>query len=557
MKVYHPRVLLDFLFMVWVKPLEIYGSSIRFVVNVTTYCDLGLKDHRKDALPCWLSPDQETRGLVLPGMDYKTLSMIQEVTVEDGARYTVTAMPSYPYQYFLTTETASHSQVEQLLENQAILLANGEADPSMAQIKAVWTEEAILHDGWVFDKNVTTQNRDLKRWTKTVGEFDKETKFNHSALCHSGVGPNRWYLYTDENDYPVRSDAVNTCKNQLHQQAEFVKFEVSELLGGPSASIREDILQRYEIRSTSLLRDSNSDSVPPVGKFYMNSMVPHPTSEENRRYFENGKVCNWLEVRQLRGNAIDKDHIDYFTIEKDTAAYAYFNADRPRQLLVLLNLVYPTGCKEAPEKYNYCLFVEVADAIRGIRDLSVNAGLKIVDINDPKRTLWLQLIAQLNFDTDNNLIDIDLALQAQGCVVLWKLGSGIELWAGICMDGRARVQNVTQQGRVIDVRVSMSLVAGVALPIIGDIGDLVLQGAITATVRRNTAISGTVMLIVSFLVVGFGLGLDITTTTNDIFMGTWEWSSGFDLLFWVNVIFWQHTWSPRYVIWKTGPIHVK
>ncbi|KAF4651708.1 hypothetical protein FOL47_000225 [Perkinsus chesapeaki] len=527
MKVDHLRVLLDFLFMVWVKPLEIHGSSIRFVVNVTTYCDLGLKDHRKDALPCWLSPDRETRGLVLPGMDYKTLSMIQEV--------------------------------EQLFENQAILLANGEADPSMAQIKAVWTEEAILHDGWVFDKNVTTQNRDLKRWTKTVAEFDKETKFNHSALCHSGVGPNRWYLYTDENDYPVRSDAVNTCKNQLHQQAEFVKFEVSELLGGPSASIREDILQRYEIKEVRQLRDSMSESAPPVGKFHMNTMTPHPTSEKSRGFFGQRKVGSWLTKRQLRGEDVERQgRIDYFTIEEGTAAYTYFNYAPPRQLLEIFKEAYPKGCKKHPENYPYCLYVEIADAVRGIRDISVNAGFLAHDVTDPNMFPSLNLIAQFTMDTDNMLFVIDLSLQAQGCVVLWKLGEdGAELWAGICIDGRARVQNVTQSGRVVDVRVSISLIAGVSIPYLKDIGDIVIQGALTATVDKNVTASGTVMLIISFLVAGFGLGVDITTTTDDLRMRTWEWSAGFDMLFWINVIIWKHTWNPRWTLWQSGPMHMR
>ncbi|KAF4675086.1 hypothetical protein FOL47_008261 [Perkinsus chesapeaki] len=540
----------------WMLQTSVVESSrIRFIVNVTTYLDLGIKDHRKDATPCWLSSARNTEGLTLPGMDYKTISMIQEVTVEDGARYTVTAMPNYPYQYFMTTETSNHTRLEQLFGNEAILVSTGGPEADVVNMKADWSKEALLGDGWVYETNVTFDNRNLKRWTKTVEEFDNESGFNHSALCHSGVGPNRWYLLTDENDHPVRSDAINTCKEQLHQTAEFSKFEVGVSLASSAFTTKEDIFYRYDISPARKLRDSAERLAPPVGRLYLNKAVPHPTSETHLGYVKGWEGSDWLSNRQLRGEK--KDRINYFTVEEGTASYSYFYADHQRQLVELVKFMFPTTCRDKPTGYSFCLYIEVTDVIRGMRDLSVNAGFSIVDVAKPNIEVTLRLFFQGAFDSENHLFDLVLGLQAQGCAIVWQLGEGIALYAAVCIDGRARVEHPESPNRVIDVRIAMSLTVGVSMPVIGDLADITLQGALTATIDKNISATASVMLIKSLLVAGVGLGISVTGMTSNLDMKTWDWSMGFDLLCWVNVLFWKHTWSKTYKIFDTGPIHMR
>ncbi|KAF4651506.1 hypothetical protein FOL47_000355, partial [Perkinsus chesapeaki] len=177
-------------------------------VTTKNYCNRDLVDADGNPAPCGISQSMETYGLTLPGMDDGTLTTREDIIIATDGQVSVKAMPNYPYQYFMTVNSAQFKRVEQLYDHQSLLLSEA-PDTFYADNVPSGTAMGVaglIEQGWVYEETDYSKGTAISKFSRKGPEgVDPIDGTNYTAIYQSGLMPDTWVLYFDEStQQPVK-----------------------------------------------------------------------------------------------------------------------------------------------------------------------------------------------------------------------------------------------------------------------------------------------------------------------------------------------------------------
>uniref|UniRef100_A0A7S3UQ73 Uncharacterized protein n=2 Tax=Oxyrrhis marina TaxID=2969 RepID=A0A7S3UQ73_OXYMA len=311
------------------------------------------------------------------------------------------------------------------------------------------------------------------------------------------------------------------------------------------------MLSTYNVDSSRLLA-SGDMKAPFVDAAYLDfDYIP----EQARSFFDVGEEYDWMPKRRsLRQGSAFKG-IEYFTIEKGSAAESFFRADTMRELVQVVNFEFPKSCKDEQGKQveKYCLYVKV-DASLDI-SVTVEAGMTFVDVNNPDITAHMKLSVSLKKGDDGAVLDLNF--EAGGCAVVFQLGEGFSLSINVCITGKASGESLLQPDkRTFSGSVELKVSFNVNVPVAGSIIHWAITASLSVTAKPHNDITayGSLGTDISLWIAGAGVSIDIKGNTIDNMANKWEFVSGVNFNAWVKILFWGKSWNHRWEIWHAGPV---
>ncbi|KAF4662783.1 hypothetical protein FOL47_006052 [Perkinsus chesapeaki] len=528
-------------------------GNVRMQSMVTRYCNSDLVGPDGKPVNCHLSNSMETMGLILPGMDDgKSLTTRQDILVTKDGQLTVEASPGRPYEFIVTAHTTKGSHMIQLYNKTSFPIrpASEEESPKQEQLKSLNHELTLEDHGWIQHGLVHVDGEKLhKRVLDKLNGTDPKTGMNYTALALTGLIPNSWTLYTDENDTRI---VKLLATNNLHNDKVFQETVVTHWEELHENMTVKDTLQlvysSYEIEKHSTSVPSRRRDPVPEAMFLDSEL----TGEMTREFFENTRNPDWLPPRPLRGSTGSARRIDYFRIIPGTASYKYFHAKASYPVNGLTKFDFPKDCTTSfiTSKSPFCLHVNfelnktmlVLDFFMGFQDFNQrhkNAHLNISVYYSDKGSV-------LNF-----------MFKADGCAVIWQAGvSFANLNIAVCIagsgDGKSLLQpdKATYRGTA-----SISVSLNLDVPIVPTIsvsieGGLATQGA----PHNNITASAYLKLSRSLLIVGADMWVEVIGHTLNHKINTWEFETFFNLQVWAGFWIFKHHWKWTWSLFKVGPV---
>ncbi|EER18960.1 hypothetical protein Pmar_PMAR018424 [Perkinsus marinus ATCC 50983] len=531
------------------------ASNARFTATTTKYCNKDLLDADGNPAPCGKSMARETYGLTLPGMEDGSLTTRQDVIVSEEGQVTVEASPNHPYQYMMYVETPEMRKVDQIFMNTARTVLE-ETRPSHRMLTAaIQNTQSLEENGWTKEGIESLDGGSYTKWSYHGPEgVDSKDGTNYTAIYQTGLQPNVWVLYTDESaNKPHKLLAINTYKNgKVFQETTIHQWkDLGEKAGVHEAT--NEMLSTYNVDSSRVLSTGDVHA-PFVDAGYLNvDYIP----EKARAFFEDGNDYDWMpKHRSLRLGTTGFKGIQYFTIEKGSAADSFFRVNTKRNLVQLHKFEFPSSCKDKEGKQipgKYCLFVEI-DATTD-PSITIAAGMTFVDVTNPDITAHLKLGVSLK-DTDGSAV-LDLSFEAGGCAVVFQLGDGFSLSINVCITGKASGENLLQPDkRTFSGSVELKVSFNVNVPVAGSIINWAITAKLSVTAKPKNEITayGSIGTSVSLHIAGADVSIDIKGQTVDHLANKWEFVSGVNFNAWVDVFFWSKSWNDRWEIWHAGPV---
>ncbi|KAF4697250.1 hypothetical protein FOZ60_009874 [Perkinsus olseni] len=530
------------------------ATNARFTATTTKYCNKDLLGSNGNPAPCGISMARETYGLTLPGMEDGSLTTRQDVIATKEGQVTIEASPSRPYQYMMYVETPELRKVDQIFMNTArTVLVETRGTERMLAV-ATQNSQSLEEDGWINEGAESVDGGSYTKWVLHGPEgVNPKDGTNYTALYETGLQPDTWVLYTDESaNRPHKLLAINTHKNgKVFQETTIDSWEsLGDEVGVQHAT--NEMFSTYNVDSSRLLSTGDM-KVPFVDSAYLTvDYIP----ESARAFFEDGEDYDWIpEHRSLRQGAGFKG-IQYFTIEKGSAADSFFRANRMRELIQIAKFEFPKSCKDKDGKQipgKYCLYVQLD--VTTDPSVSLEAGMTFVDVNNPDITAHLKLAVSLK-DTDGSAV-LDLSFEAGGCAVVFQVGEGFSLSINVCITGKASGENLLQADkRTFSGSVELTVSFNVNVPVAGSIIHWAITAKLGVTAKPQNDISayGSLGTDVSLWIAGAAVSIDIKGNTVSHMANRWEFVSGVNFNAWVKVLFWGTSWSHRWEIWHAGPV---
>ncbi|KAF4650091.1 hypothetical protein FOL47_001453 [Perkinsus chesapeaki] len=243
--------------------------------------------------------------------------------------------------------------------------------------------------------------------------------------------------------------------------------------------------------------------------------------------------------------------IEYFTIEKNSAADIYFHALSGRQLAQVVNFEFPKGCR-ASNTTKYCLSAVVDIGLEG--SVSVKAGITFTEPSRPDFSAYLRLSVTLKKDA--NATVLDLFFEAGGCATVFQYGEGVSVSVNVCLNGNAGGTDLLQPDkRTFRGEASITVVFRVQLTKRVRF-NWTIEGYVNCTAKPNNEISayGRITTGIDLKVSSAHVGLDILGNTVDNIANKWEFVS--NVLFKAHIGVWKFkkTWDKAWILWRAGPV---
>ncbi|KAF4651973.1 hypothetical protein FOL47_011316 [Perkinsus chesapeaki] len=525
-------------------------GNIRMQTRVTRYCHSDLVGADGKSVNCQISDSLETRGLVLPGMDDgQSLTTRQDIFLTKDGQLTVLASPGRPYEFIVMAHTTNDSHMIQLYNKTSfpIRLNNSR---KQVQLKSLNYELTLDDHGWVHHGLSDVDGEKLhKRVLAKLNGTDSETGMNYTALALTGLIPNSWILYTDENDTRV---VKLLATNNLHNDTVFQETVVThweELHENMTANDSlEMVYSMYDIeKHSSTVPSPREDPVPEA--IFIDSEI---TGEISREFFMGVRNFDWISPKQLRGSNGTARGIDYFKILPGTASYKFFHAKAFYSANGATKFELPTGCTTnfIISKSPYCLYVNY-----NVNDtsLALDFFMGFQDVNQRHNNAHLNI--SVYYSSEGSVLNF--SFDGGGCAVVWQMGvSFANLNIAVCISGSGagksllQPDNATYRGAA-----SISVSFNIDVPIVPTIsatieGGLKVQGA----PHNDITASAYLKLSRSLLVVGADMWVEVVGNTVDHKINTWEFEAFFNLKVWVDILFWSDDWTWTWSLFKAGPV---
>ncbi|EEQ98580.1 hypothetical protein Pmar_PMAR003901 [Perkinsus marinus ATCC 50983] len=529
-------------------------NNVRVHVTTKDFCNKDLKDAHGNPAPCGVSQSMGTFGLTLPGMEDGFVTTREDIIITKDGQVSIKALPNYPYQFIMTVEALESTRVEQLYDHQSVVLVDTPTSSYVQRLLSMDTAD-LEEQGWIHEGTADIHGAKMSRWSKKGPEgVDPEAGTNYTALYQTGLMPDTWVLFVDENIHqPVKLLAINTyVGNKIFQETAFDRFEgLDEDLNVDSAT--EAMYNTYRIDSRRHLGGGAGNSGPPV---LTDHIAPDLLPERSRVFVEENDLVDWMsERRSLRQNGMSKG-IKYFTIEENSAADLYFHALAHRQLVQVLNFEFPQGCssgKSADATKKYCLFASVDASLD--KSITVKAGMTYKDVLNPDITAHLSLSVSLKKTSDAAVLDLEF--EAGGCAVVFQFGEGVSLSINVCIYGKAGGKSLLQpDNRTFHGEAGVSVSFNVNLPTVGSVINWTIEAKVNCTAKPHNEISayGMIGTSVSLKVAGAGVSLDIKGNTVEHIANQWEFASNVNFNAFVGFWKFKKTWENHWELWHAGPV---
>ncbi|KAF4658379.1 hypothetical protein FOL47_008002 [Perkinsus chesapeaki] len=523
-------------------------NNIRMRVTTKNYCNHDLVDADGNPAPCGISQSMETYGLTLPGMDDGILTTREDIIIVTDGQVSVKAMPNYPYQYIMTVNSAESKRVEQLYNHQSFLLSVGRDTTYVGKLSSAASgRQGLVEQGWAYEG--TDMGTAISTFSKKGPEgVDPVDGTNYTAIYQAGLMPDSWVLYYDEStQQPVKLMAVDTyVGSKIFQESTFE--EVEDL--NSDMTVEGATQAMYDIYRVDHQRrlDEADEYIPLAMPDYISGdFLP----ERSRAFFDNHNPVDWMSDRRaLRQSGMSRG-IEYFTIEKNSAADVYFHALSDRQLAQVVNFEYPKGCS-ASDTDKYCLSAEVDVGLEG--SVSVKAGITFLVPGRPDQKAYLKLSAALKKDAD--VAVLDLAFEAAGCAPVFQYGAEVSISIDICLKGSGSGKSLLQPDkRTFYGEASITAVFKVKLPKVPSFG-WTIEAEVQFTAKPHNDISayGKITASSSVKVAAASVGFDILGNTVDNIANKWEFVSNVLLKAHAGVWKFKKTWDKSWVLWHAGPV---
>ncbi|KAF4655302.1 hypothetical protein FOL47_009487 [Perkinsus chesapeaki] len=523
-------------------------GNVRMQTTFTRFCNPDLVGPDKKAVECHISSSMETMGMILPGMDDgKSLTTRQDIFLTKDGQLTVEASPGRPYEYVVMAHTTHGSRMIQLY-NKTSFPARLNSSRNHGQLKGFNDELTLGDHGWVHHGLVQLDGETLnKRVLAKLNGTDPETGMNYTALALTGLIPNSWTLYTNENDTRiVKLLATNT----LHNNKLFSRMLVTHWEDLHDNTTTNDTLQlvyaTYYVENHEEPPSTSMEDPQPEAVFVDSAI----TEEVTRDFYGHTKDPDWMPPKQLRGFAGAAPGIDYFKILPGTASYKYFQAKALYRANSATKFEWPTECTTnfITSKSPYCLYVNYNN-----NDTSLTLDLFMAFQDLDQRQNSAHLNVSVAYSSKGSVLNI--FFYTAGCATVWEMGvSFANLNIAVCITGSGagllQPDNATYRG---EAKISVSF--NIQVPALPAISAMIEAGFEAQGAPHNVVTASAYLkLSRSLVIVGSDMWVDVVGNTVNNKINNWRFKTFFNLRVWVWVLFWSVDWTWTWPIFNAGPV---
>ncbi|EER08513.1 hypothetical protein Pmar_PMAR015932 [Perkinsus marinus ATCC 50983] len=477
----------------------------------------------------------ETFDMVLPLMDDRTLTILEDSYVVKDGQVSVVAWPSRPYQYMIYVTTPSKRTVMQIYDHKSYVIKEEKVTSS----QTFGNYRTLNDDDWKYEGLVLVQGVNQSVWTSTGGlPAGGGGKQEFDLLGASQVAPNKWKLHLDETNTTLYNIEGLAGAGDIVVQRTSINYLANLTDDMTVEQALSAVYKSYKV-TEHIPNPGDPKTVPYVHPLLAKT---HVITEETRQFFESQKPA---ECTPNEGES--PPPIACYTIVEGTSSYDFFYADSAppgRRLIKLNRFQYPTGCRadiNTLQDPNVCLFIDI-DAEP--QKLGVELGLLLQDVNKPSSTGVLGLDIVLSWPGGKTLES--LRFFGVTCATIWqvKTPAGVGLALNICFNGNA---TSTDQ-----VAVTLTFTQ------LGSSG----QKMTVAGVAKGTAQGGKMFASADSLVTAgaedkstdAAVSFDLNASSREDLITLWSFLSGFDFEVGRKILNWRMVYHWRVEQWGTGTI---